>query len=134
MRHVLFRLGDKRFALPLAVIREVVLPPSEWTRVPKAPPFVEGVFNLRGRVVLGVGLGGLLRHDVTHSSQQRLLILERGKRDVGFLVDGVEGIETFAATDSAQGVQMKVQQRHGGEIQLLEIEKLEEMLSHAFVM
>ena len=51
MRHVIFLLEKERYALPLADIREVVVPPEQWSRVPRAPDAIRGVINLRGRVV-----------------------------------------------------------------------------------
>ena len=51
LRHVLFRVGGERFALPLGSIREVVNPQPPFARVPRAPDSVRGAMNLRGRVV-----------------------------------------------------------------------------------
>ena len=36
MRHVVFRVGGERFALPLEAVREVVLPQPPFARVPRA--------------------------------------------------------------------------------------------------
>jgi purine-binding chemotaxis protein CheW len=95
MRHVLFTVGGERCGLPLQAVREVVLPPATWTRVPRAPPVVAGVMNLRGRVVLVVRLQALL--DGAGAGEPgpsaRVLLLDRGRRDLGLLVGTVEGIE-----------------------------------------
>ena len=50
-RFVIFRLGDEDYGLPVGAVEEIVRMPDQLTRVPKAPKFVEGVMNLRGRVV-----------------------------------------------------------------------------------
>jgi purine-binding chemotaxis protein CheW len=45
-----FRAGRERFCLPVLEVNEVV----DWplvTRVPLAPPFLMGVFNLRGTII-----------------------------------------------------------------------------------
>src|SRR6202051_4264466 len=45
-----FRAGRERFCLPVLEVEEVV----DWplmTRVPLAPPFLMGVFNLRGTII-----------------------------------------------------------------------------------
>jgi purine-binding chemotaxis protein CheW len=48
---VLFQLGEERYGLPIAAVEEVVRHPGTLTRIPHAPDFVEGVMNLRGKVV-----------------------------------------------------------------------------------
>jgi len=94
MRHVLFTVGGERCGLPLQAVREVVLPPATWTRVPRAPPAVAGVMNLRGRVVLVVRLHALLDGaGPADAAAARVLLLDRGRRDLGLLVGTVEGIE-----------------------------------------
>lgn len=49
-QYCVFRAGRERFCLPVLEVEEVV----EWpmvTRIPLAPPFLTGVFNLRGTIV-----------------------------------------------------------------------------------
>lgn len=95
MRHVIFRLGRELYALPLASVREVVPPPASLSQVPRAPPAVRGVMNLRGRVVTIVAMRTLLDlkgMDVP-PPDQKILLLDRGRRDLGLSVTDVEGIE-----------------------------------------
>lgn len=96
MRHVLFRLEKDRYALPLSAIREVVVAPDSWTRVPRSPKAMKGVMNLRGRVVPVVDLRVLL--DVptqAASGQGRVVLLDRGRRELGLLISEVDGIESL---------------------------------------
>ncbi len=97
MRYVLFRLEKDRYALPLASIREVVVAPETWTRVPRAPSSVKGVMNLRGRVVPVVDLPLLLEvpGEVSPGSLSRVVLLDRGRRELGLLISEVDGIETL---------------------------------------
>ncbi|MFZ5472235.1 MAG: chemotaxis protein CheW [Myxococcota bacterium] len=95
MRHVVFRLEKERYALPLAAIREVVVPPTQWTRVPRAPPSVRGVINLRGRVVTVVELRSLLGLVDGGEATAKIVLLDRGRRDLGLLVTEVDGIESI---------------------------------------
>ncbi len=49
-QHCVFRAGRERFSLSVLEVEEVV----DWpivTRVPLAPPFLMGIFNLRGTIV-----------------------------------------------------------------------------------
>src|SRR5437588_10662878 len=49
-QYCVFRAGRERFCLSVLDVEEVVEWPS-LTRVPLAPPFLIGVFNLRGSIV-----------------------------------------------------------------------------------
>lgn len=109
MRHVVFRVERERYALPLAAVREVVVP-GVLSVVPRAPDAVRGIMNLRGRVVTVVDLKllfalgppdgaaeGPAPHgpspvDPSRAPPGQVLILDRGRRDLGLLVAEVEGI------------------------------------------
>ena len=56
-----FWLGDDEFALPARCIREVVNYPAKVTTLPLSPPYLEGMFTLRGSVIPVVNLGRLFR-------------------------------------------------------------------------
>ena len=103
MRHVVFRLEKDRYALPLAAIREVVVPPERYSLVPRSPPVVRGVMNLRGRVVTVVALGGLLTLAPIADPNARVVLLDRGRRDLGLLVADVDGIELIEKVAQAPG-------------------------------
>ncbi len=92
MRHVVFSLGRDRYALQLSAVREIVVAPPSFTRVPRTSPSVKGVMTLRGRVVPVVELGKLLAlpGDVPG---EKIVLLELSRRDLGLLVSGVDGIE-----------------------------------------
>ncbi len=53
--YLTFALGDESFALPILRIREII-GITEITPVPRMPPHVRGVLNLRGKVVPVVDL------------------------------------------------------------------------------
>lgn len=108
MRHVVFRLERDRYALPLASIREVVVAPEQYTRVPRAPPSVKGVMNLRGRVVPVVDLKSLLGVTTPATLPPgKVVLLDRGRRELGLLiteVDGIESIEKVAGARTSPAV------------------------------
>ena len=49
------RIGRETFGIPIGMVREIVRVP-EITSVPNAPDYIEGVINLRGRIVPVVDL------------------------------------------------------------------------------
>ncbi len=59
MKALLLPLGRDWYALQLEAVREVV-PAPRLTRVPRVPPAVLGVFNLRGEVVPVLDTAALL--------------------------------------------------------------------------
>jgi purine-binding chemotaxis protein CheW len=100
VRHVVFRLGRDRYALPLSAIREVVVAPVRYTRVPRAPASVRGVVNLRGRVVPVIDLAMLLEVARAGERQERVILLELGRRELGLLITEIDGVEAIEKLSS----------------------------------
>jgi purine-binding chemotaxis protein CheW len=90
---IVFRLGEQEFGLPIAAVDEIARPPDHFTKLPKAPAFIDGVMNLRGHVVPIIDLRR--RFDLTSrepGSAQRILVLAVGNGKAGFVVDGVSEV------------------------------------------
>ncbi len=87
---VVFRLGQEEFGVPIDSVQEIVRVVEQLTHVPKAPPAVEGVINLRGAVLPVMDLRRRLGlAQVARSDQQRIMVfLIEGVR-TGFIVDSV---------------------------------------------
>jgi len=87
---VVFRLDKEEFGVPIESVQEIVRVPEVLTHVPKAPPFVEGVINLRGAVLPVIDLRRRLGlPTVERSDRQRVMVfLIEGMR-TGFIVDSV---------------------------------------------
>lgn len=54
-RYLAFKLSNELYGLPILKVQEIIVL-MKITRIPKAPPFVLGCVNLRGRVVPVIGL------------------------------------------------------------------------------
>ncbi|HAF17047.1 MAG TPA: chemotaxis protein CheW, partial [Peptococcaceae bacterium] len=52
---VIFRLGVEEYGVPITQVQEINLL-SKPTKIPNSPVFLEGVINLRGRIIPGVDL------------------------------------------------------------------------------
>ena len=127
MRHVVFRVASERFALPLEAVREVVLPQPPFARVPRSSDAVRGVMNLRGRVVAVVDLAAImgLAPQRLEAGAGHVLILDHGKRALGFLIGGVLGVEPLAPPEDApQGVVRGVAAASAGAVTVLGAEAL----------
>jgi chemotaxis signal transduction protein len=95
--HVVFRLGARTMAIPLAAVSEIARPPKV-TRLPHVPAWVMGIANLRGDIVSMLDLEGFLSGKAGKSShEQRMLALRPSGDEVrtAVLVDGVDGIQAF---------------------------------------
>jgi purine-binding chemotaxis protein CheW len=87
---VVFRLGKEEFGVPIESVQEIVRLPDEMTHVPKAPPSVEGVINLRGAVLPVIDLRRRLGlAAVERSDRQRIIVLLIDGVRTGFIVDSV---------------------------------------------
>lgn len=87
---VVFRLDKEEFGAPIASVQEIVRVPDELVRVPKAPPFVEGVINLRGTVLPVIDLRLRLGlNQVERSDRQRIMVFLISGVRTGFIVDQV---------------------------------------------
>ncbi|MDN2710117.1 chemotaxis protein CheW [Janthinobacterium sp. SUN118] len=72
-----FFLGDDEFALPASCIREVVNYPARVTTLPLSPPYLEGMFTLRGSVIPVVNLGRLFHADAPRAApSDKIAILD----------------------------------------------------------
>ena len=52
---IVFRLGDEEYGLRIEQVKEVTITP-EIARMPKTPPFIKGIANLRGDIIAIVDL------------------------------------------------------------------------------
>ena len=99
---LVFEVGGRRYGLPASEVRELlravtILP------LPMAPADVEGVINLRGRVVTVVELRQLLGLPDGPTPPGRVVLLDRGRKDLGLLVTDVDGIEAVERVSAAPG-------------------------------
>lgn len=83
---VAFSVGDLRCAARIDRVEEVV-PFAAPTRVPNAPGFVEGMIDLRGRVVPFVSLRKRFGVGGEAPGTSRILVVRLERGVVGFLVD-----------------------------------------------
>jgi len=87
-----FKVDREFFGVPIEKVKEIVRVP-EITHVPDAPEFVEGVINLRGKIVPVVDMRKRLGAKTNEPSRtSRVLILEMDTGVVGLIVDSASEI------------------------------------------
>jgi purine-binding chemotaxis protein CheW len=94
-----FRVGCETFGLPISLVQEIVRPP-EITNVPHAPDYVEGVMNLRGRIVPVIDLRRRFGQTVVQNSRKnRVLVVDVEGRPVGLMVDSASEVVKVSEAD-----------------------------------
>ncbi|MEN6610802.1 MAG: chemotaxis protein CheW [Methanoregulaceae archaeon] len=90
-----FELGGELYALDIQLAREIVeMIPI--TPIPRAPPFINGIINLRGEITTIINLYTLLGLPQTEiRKDQKIIILvpeSAGGNNVGIIVDEVHSV------------------------------------------
>ena len=81
-----FLLGEVEFALPASTLREVVNYPARVMPVPLSPPFLDGVFNLRGQVIPVLNLARIFDAAAPASSaSHKIAIVEHDGIQLGIV-------------------------------------------------
>jgi purine-binding chemotaxis protein CheW len=89
---VSFSIGSEEFGVDILRVQEINRM-LDVTRVPNAPEYVDGVINLRGKVIPIVNIRrrfGMDRKERDKST--RIVVVELKGQVVGFLVDGVREV------------------------------------------
>jgi purine-binding chemotaxis protein CheW len=96
-----FRIGAETFGVPIALVREIVRVPAI-TAVPESPECVEGVINLRGRIVPVIDLRKRFREPVVSvHKKNRILVVEAEGKHVGLMVDAASEVLKIPASEVA---------------------------------
>jgi purine-binding chemotaxis protein CheW len=91
---VVFSVGGTEFAIPIAVVREIIAV-AKLVSLPDMPPSMVGIINVRGSILpvidlkarFAMGDGAVVDRD-----KQRILLVEVEDGMVGFLVDTVSEV------------------------------------------
>ena len=87
-----FRVGRETYGVPITALHEIVRVP-EITAVPDAHDYLEGVINLRGKIVSVVDLRKRFGQRSTELDRRsRILVVEHGGRLVGMIVDSASEV------------------------------------------
>jgi|DewCreStandDraft_4_1066084.scaffolds.fasta_scaffold06077_3 purine-binding chemotaxis protein CheW len=129
-----FKLKDEEFAFDIMKVVEIIKL-KEITNVPTAPDFIEGVINLRGKIIPIIDLRKRFNVEIEERDKKyRIIILELGKQNIGIVVDEVTKVITVS-DDQLLPVPQTVNQAGGKYIEsiikiedriivLLDIEKI----------
>ena len=91
-KYLTFFIDEQLFAIQSSQVVEIIrMQPI--TFMPKLPPFVKGVINLRGKIVplidLRIRLG---KEPIEYNEHTSIVVIETGELSVGFIVDRVNDV------------------------------------------
>jgi chemotaxis protein CheZ len=85
-----FLLNDNEYIIPILKVQEIIKIP-QITKMPGVPYYVEGITNLRGRVIPVVNLKRLLSLP-EETEGNKVIVISSGKITFGALVDNITGV------------------------------------------
>jgi purine-binding chemotaxis protein CheW len=94
-----FRIGKETFGVPINLVHEIVRLP-EITAVPDSPDYIEGVINLRGKIISIVDLRKRFGETrIEASRKNRILVAEIERKMVGLIVDAASEVIRLPETE-----------------------------------
>lgn len=102
-KHLIFQLGTEEFAISVMNVKEI-MKMQPITVVPQTPSHVQGVINLRGKIVPVINLRRKFGIEERPDTDLTCIVVVRmqadgGEQPVGIVVDGVVEVLTFNAED-----------------------------------
>jgi purine-binding chemotaxis protein CheW len=94
-----FRIGNETFGVRIGSVREIVRVP-EITAVPSAPETIEGVINLRGKIIPVMDLRKRFgQTEIQPDKKNRILVVELDNKLVGLIVNAASEVLRIAPTE-----------------------------------
>ncbi len=90
---VVFKLGDEEFGVEISNVQEIIRMTSI-TRIPQVADYINGIINLRGRIIVVINLNVIMGMKNTGSNDDntRIIVADIGDTVVGFMVDSVSEV------------------------------------------
>ncbi|MDP6667362.1 MAG: chemotaxis protein CheW [Dehalococcoidia bacterium] len=89
---VVFDLNSEAYGVDISAVREIIRM-QEITRVPRAPEFIEGIINLRGKVIpVGDLRARFSMPGTDRTEEHRIVVVDVEGTDIGMVVDAVKEV------------------------------------------
>jgi purine-binding chemotaxis protein CheW len=93
---VIFKLASEDYGLPISKVQEINRM-VEVTKLPQTPDFMEGIINLRGRIIPVMDLRKRFGFSPQeHQDDTRIMVVDVSGQTVGFIVDAVHEVAKIA--------------------------------------
>jgi len=89
-KYLIFKLHDEEYGMDIQRIATIIEKDMSIARVPKTPPFLKGVINLRGEIIPVLSLGKKFNlPDDEYTEETRIIIVKLDEITAGLIVDSV---------------------------------------------
>lgn len=94
-----FRIGDETYGVRISAVREIVRVPAI-TAVPNAPDYIEGVINLRGKIIPVMDMRKRFGiKNVEPNKKNRILVVELENKVLGLIVNSASEVLKIPPSD-----------------------------------
>lgn len=98
-QYVIFKLGNQEYGIDILNVREISVI-TESTKVPNMDSFIEGVINMRGKIIPVINLKKRFNlDDDGDAKSSRIIISTLENKEIGFLVDEASQVITMKEED-----------------------------------
>jgi len=98
-KYLTFSLAEETYGLEILKVREII-GLMEITAVPRTPSFVQGVINLRGKVIPVIDLRlKFSMPEAERTEQTCIIVVDVGSVEMGIIVDKVSEVMDIAGED-----------------------------------
>lgn len=93
MQYIGFIVNESEYTIPILRVQEIINLPV-MTKLPQTPPYIEGVINLRGKIIPVVSLKKLFGLNGSAAGEM-VIVVSSGRITFGALVDRITGVITI---------------------------------------
>lgn len=93
MQHIGFMVNNNEYTIPILKVQEIINMPT-LTKLPHAPYFIEGITNLRGKVIPVVDIKKLVGVN-GETTGEKVIVVTNGSVKFGVMVDSITGVITI---------------------------------------
>ncbi len=86
-----FRVGKENFGVPIGIVHEIVRM-TDIPEIPDSPTYIEGVINLRGKIIPVVDLRKRFAEEIQPNRRNRIMVAELDGHLVGLVVDAANEV------------------------------------------
>ena len=99
LRYLFLSVGDHRLAIPVEDVRAITDRPAETTRIPRTPPAIDGVTDLRGQITVVIDPHVHFPDAGERAAEPTLLVFDRDDQPAAIAVEEVLGVESVPEAD-----------------------------------
>ena len=94
--YIVFMLNNEEYGIEILYAQEIIRIPNQISQIPNMPSYIEGVINLRGKVITVINLSKRFGFEETKVTlESRLLIVELDNTMMALIVEDVSEIISF---------------------------------------